>query len=175
MALWEQLWIWQIVVPIIGAVAGSALFYYLSHREKVEINYATMLAILKTDEGAGIKIECSFTLLYTKGTRDHYVSQIWLELHRRFWEKLFPYFEIPLKITFNQDEQPKLEPGKPKWLGFDWWCPARKSKVVSQEKYKNLEDITQKLWHRYKIGWKDTYGKTQTKTINQLKEIQELL
>ena len=151
---------WQIAGPIIGTLVVGALLHYLSHREKVEIKYATMLAILKADKDVGIKIECSFTLLYTKGTRDHYVNQIRLELDKRIWEKLFPYFEIPLKITFNQNEQPKLELGKPRHLGFDWWCPVRKDKVLDQKKHKEIEDLVQKLWHRYKIGWKDTYDKT---------------
>ena len=164
----------QIAGPIIGTLAVGVLLHYLSHREQVEINYATMLAVLKADKNAGIKIDCSFTLLHTKGTRDHYVSQTWLELDKRIWEKLFLYFEIPLKITFNQDEQPRLEPGKPKQLGFDWWCPVRKGKVISQKNHKEIENLVQKLWHRYKIGWKDTYGKSQSKTIPQLREINKM-
>jgi len=176
MTLWEQPWIWQIAVPIIGAVAGSALFYYLSHREKVEIKYANMIVqLLETNETTtDIKIECTFSLLYAKGTRDCYISETWLELDRRLWKKLRKYFEeVPLRMGGipGPNGLKKLELGKPQPLGIDLSSRARK--VITDEEHKELDDLVQKLWQRYKIGWKDTYGKTHWKTINQLREIQK--
>ena len=164
----------EIILSLIGIVlllVATVYGVWWRCREKVEIKYPNMLATLKTERNAGIKIEYSFALLYTKGTRDYHVSQIWSELDKQLWERLFPYFEVPLRITFNQDELPKLEPGKPKWLGFDWWCPVRKG--ITKQELQELDGIVQKLWYHYKIGWKDTYGKTRWKTINQLRELQK--
>jgi len=177
MVLWEQPWIWQIVVPIIGAVAGSALFYYLSHREKVEIKYPNMVVQLLETNGTTtvIKMECTFALLYSKGTRDCYVSETWLELNRRLWKRLRPYFEVPLKMGGipTPDGLVKLELGKPQWLAIDWSFPARR--MITEEERKELDDLIQKLWYQYEIGWGDTYGKTQRKSIHQLREIQKIL
>ena len=177
MALWEQPWVWQIVAPIIGAVAGSALFYYLSHREKVEIKYANMSVQLlgENETTTGIHIEYSFRLLYAKGTRSLYISETQLKFDKKLWKKLRPYFEIPLEINVPPDsvEPKRLQTGKPLDFGEGWAFAIHKGKVISWEEREELESIAQKLWHRYKIGWKDTYGKTHWKTINQLRAIRK--
>lgn len=165
---------WQIAGPIIGVLISilvSVVLYYFSHKEKLEIKYSNMNAQLKINDATGIQVDCAFSLLYMKGTRDCYVSEIWLELDKHLWKKLKPYFEVYLKISrgFSQDKLPKLELGKPQCLGVDMWFPARR--VFSEEERKEIDDIVQKLWHRYKIGWKDTYGKVHWKTVHQLREI----
>jgi len=121
MALWEQSWIWQVAVSIVGAIAVSALFYYLSHREKVEIKYPNLLVQLKTNEATGIKFEYSFSLIYMRGARDYYVSEIWVKFDKRSWKKLWPYFKIPLRISklVGRDDLSKLEMGKLKHFGYD--------------------------------------------------------
>ncbi len=161
---------WQLASLIIGAlgIATMVTIFLFSRREKVEIEYANMSVQLEINKATGIRIECAFSLLYVKGTRDHYVSEIWLEFDKHLWKKLEPYFEVPLKACFNQDALPKLELGKLKWLGNNLFCPARRALTV--EEHKELDDIVQKFLHRYKIGWKDTYGKTQWKIIHQLRE-----
>jgi len=187
---------WQIgaIIGVTGIVF-TVIFFYLSRREKVEIKYANMQVQLRPvnngmmdkeaktkwgrnqleiSEASGIHIECSFSLLYAKGMRDRYISEIWLEFDKHLWKKLKPYFEVYLRVgKASQGELPKLELGKPQLLGIDAWFPARRT--FTEEEHKELDDIVQKLLHRYKIGWRDTYGKTQWKTIHQLREIRNML
>lgn len=165
---------WQIAIPVTATIFISALLYYLSHREKVEIKHANMSAQLlgENETTTGIRIQYSFSLLYTKGTRSRYISETRLKFDKKLWENLRPYFHIPLEIDEPPDllELTRLEIGKPMPLGGGWEFAARKDKIISQEERKELECVTQKLWYRYKIGWKDTYGKSRWKTINQLRE-----
>jgi len=44
---------------------------------------------------------------------------------------------------------------------------------MAEEEREELNNLVQELWHRYKIGWKDTYGKTHFKSINQLRDIEK--
>jgi hypothetical protein len=162
---------WQIAGPIIGVLGISVAvwLFLLSHREKVAIEFPNMLAQLKTNEANGIQFEYSFSLIYVRGTRDRYVSEICVEFDKSSWKKLNPHFKLPLRITrgFGHDELSKLEVGKPKQFGYDDFFPARK--VISEEECEELDNLVQELWHRYKIGWKDTYRKTHWEMINQLR------
>jgi len=173
---------WQIVGPIIGAIGSGFLIHYLTHREKVEVKHANMLAKLKMDKDTHIHIEYSFALFYTKGTRDQYIGQIWVEFDKHLWKKLKRYFNIPLifggvpmpmsdGLGHGPGDERKLELGKPQWFGSTWSFPAWRT--LTEGESKNVDDLLHKLWHRYKIGWKDTYGKTHWKTIHQLKEIEK--
>ena len=160
------------MAPILGAAAGSFLVYHLSHREKLELKHANMSAQLKTGEVTGIELKCWFSLLYTKGTRDCYLEEISLELDKHTCEKLRTYFEGYIKMSKGvESPKAKLEIGKPQWFGFEDFFPARRA--LTEEERKELDDVVQKLWHRYRIGWKDTYGKPHWKTIHQLKDIEK--
>ena len=177
MAWWEQSLILQIAVPITVAVAGGALFYYLSQREKVEVTYANMIAHLLETNGtiSGITVECEFSLLYSKGTRERYISETRLELDKQVWGKLRSYFnELPRWIGGIPCSEglKELKRGKPEIFGIDFSSKA--SRVITNEEREELDDLVQELWHRYRIGWKDTYReKNRWKTINQLKELQK--
>lgn len=177
MAWWEQLWILQILAPIIVALAVGALFYYLSHREKVELKYANMIARLLETDGTinGITVECSFSLLYSKGTRERYISETRLELDNQVWKKLRSYFDklprwiggIPCAEGLKE-----LKLGKPETFGID--TSSKTSRAITDEEREELDNLVQELWHRYRIGWTDTYRKKiRWKTINQLKEFQK--
>ena len=169
---------WQIAGPIIGLigiVAMVALFLW-PRREKVEIKYANMyVQLLETNKTTtGIKIECTFSLLYARGTRDCYISETWLELDKRLWKSLRVYFkEVPLRMGGIPcpDGLKKLELGKRQPLGID--SSSRACRVITDEEREELDNLVQKLWYRYRIGWKDSYGKTHWKTINQLRELQK--
>lgn len=168
---------WQISSPIFAllAIAVTLVLFIYRRREKVEIKYANIyVQLLETNKTTtGIKIECTFSLLYTRGTRNCYISETWLELDKRLWKSLRVYFEeVPLRMGGipSPDGLKKLELGKPQPLGID--LSSRACRVITDEERKELDKIAQKLWHRYKIGWKDTYGKTHWKTIHQLKEIE---
>lgn len=171
---------WHIIISlatlalvVFGILWGNNL---LGRRENVELRSPNMTAGLKIiNSVAGIQIECSFSLIYTKGTRGHLISAICFKLDKHLWARLKPYFKIYLENGkyFSLDALPKLELGKPLWLSHDEWYQARR--VITEEEYKKLDELVQELWHQYKIGWKDTYGKTHWKTINQLREMQQLL
>ena len=177
MAWWEQPWIWQIAVAIIGTVAGSFLVYHLSQRERVEVTYANMSARLLETNGTitGIIAECAFSLLYSKGTRERFISETRLELDKQVWEKLRSYFnKLPRWIGGIPCSEglKELKRGKPEIFGIDFSSKA--SRVITNEEREELDDLVQELWHRYRIGWKDTYReKNRWKTINQLKELQK--
>ena len=160
-----------LVLVIFTIVWGTGLWV---RREKITITYPQMLVKLETGKSTDIKIKCTFSLLYAKGTRDCYISETWLELDRRLWKKLRKYFEeVPLRMGGipGPNGLKKLELGKPQPLGIDLSSRARR--VITDEERKELDDLIQKLRQRYKIGWKDSYGKTHWKTINQLREIQK--
>lgn len=167
---------WQIAAPIIGLLGiGATVFLVLwARREKVEITYTNMFVQLKTNEATGIQFEYWFSLIYVRGTRDHYVSKIFIEFNKHPWKKLSASFAMPISICKgigNLDTPVKLELGKPTQFGHDDFFPARRA--ISEEEQKEFDSLVQKLWHRYEIGWKDTYGKTHWKTIHQLKEIEK--
>ena len=169
---------WQIIISLVTLalviftiVWGTGLWI---RRGKLTITYPQMLVKLETGKSTDIKIMCTFSLLYAKGTRDCYISETWLELDRRLWKKLRKYFEeVPLRMGGipGSNGLKKLELGKPQPLGIDLSSRARR--VITDEERKELDELVQKLWQRYKIGWKDSYGKTHWKTINQLREIQK--
>ena len=135
------------------------------------IKYPDMLAQLKANEANGIQFEYSFSLIYMRGTRDRYVSEICIEFDESSWKKLNPHFKLPLRMSkgFGHDVLSKLEIGKPKQFGYDDFFPARR--VIIEEEREELDNLVQELWHRYKIGWKDTYGRNHCRTINQLRDI----
>ena len=54
---------WQIAAPIIGSIVASALFYYLSHRERIEVKHANMSVQLLIRENVIIGIQ----IKYSKG------------------------------------------------------------------------------------------------------------
>jgi len=167
--------LWQIVGPAVGILGiGVTIFLVVwMRREKIVIQYPNVLLQLKTNGVIGIQFEYWFSLIYIKGERDYFVSEIQIELGKRPWEKLRPYFKIYRKMSrgYSLDELPKLEIGNPRHFGYDDFFPAQKE--ISKEELEKLENLIQELWHKYKIGWKDTYGKFHWKTINQLKYIKK--
>ena len=70
--------------------------------------------------------------------RDIYIHEISLELNRNICDKLEPYFEGHVYMSKGV-ELPKLEIGKPKWLGFDYFFPARRP--ISGEERAQLNQL----------------------------------
>ncbi len=167
---------WQIAAPIIGLLGIGVMvtLFLWPRREKVVITHPNMLIELKTNDAVGIQFEYWFSLIYVKGVRNRYVSEIWVELDKKIWGKVNSHFKTPLRLSrlFSQEELVKLELGKAEHFGLDAFFPARS--VLAEEEYEELDNLVQRLWHQYKIGWKDTYGKTQLKTIHQLRELNKL-
>lgn len=167
---------WQIAGPIIGILGiGVTVFLVVwTRREKIAIQYPNVLLQLKTNGVTGIQFEYWFSLIYIKGVRDYFVSEIWIEFDKRPWRKLQPYFKIYRRMSrgYSQDELPKLEVGNPRQFGYDDFFPAQKA--INREELEKLENLIQELWYKYKIGWKDTYGKFHSKTVNQLRDVNKL-
>jgi len=167
--------LWQIVGPVVGILGiGVTVFLVVwTRREKIVIQYPHVFVQLKTNGVTGIQFEYWFSLIYIKGVRDYFVGEIWIELDKRLWGKLLPYFKIYRRMSrgYSQDELPKLEIGNPRQFGHDNFFPAQKA--IKKEELEKLENLIQELWYKYKIGWKDTYGKVHWKSINQLKDIKK--
>lgn len=168
---------WQIIISsvtlalvIFTIIWGTGLWL---RRETIKILYPNVLTELKVDNGAWIHLEYSFNIFRVRGKRNYYVSEILLELDKHLCEKLRPYFRIPesMSISLNQQDLRKLEVGKSEHFGYDDDFQAKMT--VAKEKVEEFDNLVQKLWHRYKIGWKDTYGEFHWKTINQLRDIQK--
>jgi len=162
-----------VIVAIIGVIL-MWLFFYLPRREKVEVTYSDMSVQLLETNGTitDIIVKCAFSLLYSKGTRECYISETWLKLDMQVWKKLRLYFnKLPRWIGGIPCSEglKKLERGKPQMFGIDFSSPI--SRVITDDERKELNELVQELWHHYRIGWEDTYGRTHCKTINQLRDI----
>ncbi|MBA7591319.1 hypothetical protein ES708_33472 [subsurface metagenome] len=180
---------WQIAGPIavIVSIVISIALFIIPRREKTEIRDANMLAELRLtiDKKAFINLEYSFALVRIKGTRNQYVSQVYVKLNKRLRNELKQYFEIPLTfggvpvlssdgLGHSPGDATKLEPGKP--LRFGDTLNFMASRTLTKKERKEADDLVQKLWHQYRIGWKDTYRKrVHWKTINQSREVQKIL
>jgi len=170
---------WQIAGSITG-IAGiiiAIVLFIVSRREKIEVTYSSISVRLLETDGTinGLTVECAFGLLYSKGTREHYISETRLELDKQAWRKLRLYFDkLPRRVGGIPCSEglKELKRGKPETFGIDFSSKA--SRVITEDAREELDDLIQQLWYRYRIGWKDTYRKkVRWKTINQLKELQK--
>jgi len=170
---------WQIASPIIGVISRgvAVVLFLLSRREKVEVESANMYSgVFWRGNTTNIQIKYSFALLYTKGTRDQYITQVWVELDKRLWKKLKQYFEdmpviLDKYLGYRPPAQRKLKLGILK--RFDYENTFSTCRTLTASESEEVQKLAKKLQHRYKIGWKNSYGKNRRKTINQLRAKQK--
>ena len=167
----DSSWILPTVISIVGTLVISLTLYCFSHREKFVIRYPHLFTNFESNDVNVLKIEFWFELIYQRGVRDYYVKKTWLKFNKKVWRKMRSYFDLPYIMggVVNADEILKLEVGKPEHLGAEY---AISTKItLSEYERGQIENMTQKLWHKYKIGWEDSYGKVHWKSISQIRAL----